>query len=347
MTDVEPPRPYFSLSLADGSTQTFDNIDELRTWVAQQKEHWTWIRGIAGDKLGIADDQRKLIHNLLNPASTMLEQPDQQAINLGQVKANLDQYAKLDLVSGSLRSDFISSLRERFGDVTGTAAVAAYLGCLWVEAGNIPRENRYPVRLGRNAIVLFDMGLGKHVTDAYRSGLQKLTNSFATRSEKQIVDARLELATIKAERDQATADRASWMTQSEKNWQEILERFNQEGVSSIDSIMNTEKAYKEQMKLRSSVQYWNAQSKKHRDQANWQKAVLIFYATAVYLVAYYSVSPFLTFAKTMASDLDGKSSAPLLILTGAAVFVVSIVLWAARILVRIYMEERHRVLDAS
>ncbi len=127
----------------------------------------------------------------------------------------------------------------------------------------------------------------------------------------------------------------------------MLDRVNSEANVAIEQIHNTEKAFKEQMKLRSSVQYWNAQAKKHSDRANWQKAVIIVYGAAIYLVGFYTVPTFLNFAKATATALMGLSSVPLLILAGVGVFTVSVVLWVARILVRVYMEERHRALDAG
>lgn len=322
-------------------------MEEVQAWVQNEVTFWSWLEKIAASKLGLTEDQRGKLHKSLRQARERLYPNPPDTVNLGGVKASLAQYASLRLVSSTPRAAYVESFRARFGDMAAAASVAQFLGSVWGQPQSIPQEHRYEVELGRHAIFLFDFGLGKGVNHAFRSSFEKLSSEFSGRAEQILTNARSGIATIKAEREQASADQVEWRKLAERSLQETLERFNEAANTSIDSIGNTEQAFKEQMKLRASVKYWEAQSDKHVRRGHLQKLIILLYATAVSLLSYWTAIPFFDFMKSAAADLEGKSSTPLLILAGLAVLLVSIALWMARILVRIFMEERHRALDAA
>jgi hypothetical protein len=341
------PSSFLEFPLSDGALQTFDSVDAVRAWVQREQEFWGWLDKIAPAALGLSDDQRPRLFKSLRAIRNTLNPNPPESFNLGSLKASLAQYAKLGLVSSTPRGAFVQSLRERFGDVAAAASVAQYLGSIWGQPQNVPLEQRHLIELGRHAVAFFDFGLGEDVNVAFQTSIEQLTGDFRTRSDQQLSAFRSELSAIKAEREQATAERLDWAAQTKKTWQEALERINQEAVAALESIKNTEKAFKEQMKLRASVKYWEKESSKHTARGHWQKGFILVYALAVCALAFCSVPPAFEFVKATALALEGKSSTPLLILAGMGIFIVSVALWIARILVRVYVEERHRALDAS
>ncbi|MCZ7595516.1 MAG: DUF6161 domain-containing protein [Hyphomicrobium sp.] len=161
------------------------------------------------------------------------------------------------------------------------------------------------------------------------------------------VEGRKEIAGLRAEREQANTDRQAWTEKASAEWKEMLDRVKTEVAASIEGISNTENAFKEQMKLRSSVRYWRDKAKEHRNRAHLQKFYIGAYAVVVAVIAYMVLPGFFAFVKTTAIELGEGSSTPLLILTGAGILAASIALWIARMLVRVYLEERHRALDAD
>ncbi|MDQ8698737.1 DUF6161 domain-containing protein [Hyphomicrobium sp. LHD-15] len=347
MSEAESTSPYFAFPTSEGTSRIFDSLEDVRSWVQGELEYWAWLEKIRADKLGLAEDQRNRFFKHLRAARDALGSNPPTPDNLAVARTSLNSYASLGLLSETAPAAYIESFRARFGDVAGAAAASEYLRSAWGPDQITPYENRYSVSLGRLAILLSELGLGKGVNHAARSSFDKLVAQFNTSAAQLIADFKSEIQLAKAERVQSSLDRDGWRSQSEISWSEMLDRVNNEANAAIEQIHNTDKAFKEQMKLRSSVQYWNTQAKKHRDRANWQKAVIILYGSVIYFVGFYTVPAFLNFAKTTATALMGVSSVPLLILAGVGVFVVSVVLWVARILVRVYMEERHRGLDAG
>ena len=143
------------------------------------------------------------------------------------------------------------------------------------------------------------------------------------------------------------ADNQAWAKQAQDGWLEMLARVNHDVAESINQLLNTEKAFKEQMKLRSSVKYWLAKAREHQTRAHAQKGYIAAYAAIAAIVSYIYAPTFFGFAKATAIELGERSATPLLILSGASIVAVSIVLWGARMLVRVYLDERHRALDAA
>lgn len=340
--------PLLEIPLPDGTSQTFDNLGAVNAWVKREELFWNWLEKIAPSSLALTEDQRPILIKNLRQAKQILLTPNPpDASNLGAVKAALSLYAKKGLASEMPRAAYITDLRSRFGDIVAAAAVAEYLGSTFGTLQNVAIEDRHKIETGRFANVLFDFALGKSTAGAYRSTYEKLTGEFKGRAEQQFAAARLELATIKAEREEASRSRDEWKAQSEKSWEGILERINVDANGALENISNTEKAFKEQMKLRASVKYWSGQSGIHTKRGHWQKLILLGYAIAVCVICQQTLPGAFDFVKTTAIDLEGKSSTPLFILAGSGIFVVSVALWIARILVRVYAEERHRALDAS
>lgn len=129
--------------------------------------------------------------------------------------------------------------------------------------------------------------------------------------------------------------------------------------SAINSLKSTEQTYTEHMHLRASVEYWEQKASAHSKEEGAQKeAILNFVAKSLLGLGVAFVLAFLVML-----EMSGVNSLPWIDLTpeGAAtlpatpflvvtVFLGSILtafFWAARILVRNYVTERHLKIDAE
>ncbi|HRQ25650.1 DUF6161 domain-containing protein [Hyphomicrobium sp.] len=308
---------------------------------------WKWLDKVKPGQIGLVEDARGKLLRPLRLASNVLVENSPEPIALANLKSTLEQYTSLELTSDSPRAAYVESFRVRFGDLAAAAAVAQYLRSSWGPDQNTPSDNRYGVELGRLAILLFELGLGKGVNPAFRSSFEKITAAFNTRAEQQFADSRSELAAIQLERERSEVSQKEMHGAFEQSWNSMLERVESEAKAAISSIENTEAAFKQQMKLRASVTYWSTQSSTHLKRGHLQKVILLGYGIAIAAAGFWAAPPFFEVVKSTAVDLEGKSTTPLLMLTGVGIFLISIALWGARILVRIYMEERHRAMDAA
>lgn len=325
-----------------------DSFEDLINWIKSERESWAWLGETLNQNIGLAEDHRGLIRRYLDQAWSMLQSPNVDGQhNIGGIRAAIDQYVRLGLSSATPRGQYLEKLRLRIGDTAASAAVAQFLGSMWNNYQTVPRELRPMVDVGRTGANLFDLGHEAVGADAYRAAAQKMTDAFRSRLSKYSADAREELAGIKIEREQAHSDHDSFLKKLNEEWETKLQRTNDDVAASISQITSTEKAFKEQMKLRSSVQYWLSKSKEHRRRAHAQKVIIAIYAAAIGIIAVYTLPPFFAFVRATALELRESSATPLLLLSGASVLAISVALWAARMLVRVYLDERNRSLDAA
>lgn len=340
--------PYFELAAPDGTIVAADDIDDLTNWVKLERESWAWLTRSLNQNIGVAEDYRSLVGKHLDQAWSLLQTPEADGRrNIGAIKSALDQYVRLGLASTRPRAQYIAKIQSDHGDTAASAAVAQFLGSVWNSYQTVPRESRHSVDVGRTAAQLFDLGTSALGADAYRAAAQKMTDSFKSRLNKYSADAREELSGIKTEREQARSDHANFVKESNQTWETALNRINSEVAASVDQIIGTEKAFKEQMKLRSSVQYWMSKSREHRRRAHAQKAIIAAYAAIVGIVGVCVIPDFFKFVGATAVELRDSSATPLFLLTGASVLAISVALWVARMLVRVYLDERNRSLDAA
>lgn len=100
------------------------------------------------------------------------------------------------------------------------------------------------------------------------------------------------------------------------------------------------------MKLQASVEYWNAKGARHRDAIKWSRSILIVFVLfgSVFLVTA------LLWIATTAIELTEKSrgdTAIYLKFAAIGAIITTIVFWIGRVLLRIYLSDRHLLTDAE
>ena len=131
-----------------------------------------------------------------------------------------------------------------------------------------------------------------------------------------------------------------------KDTAEVIGRLQDSVTESIQSIQTTEATYKEQMKLQAPVEYWQEKGRRHADALKNSRRNLIWFAT----VGSVTLVGSLYLLTTIALDASSKSTADTAIFLKFAAIgavVTTILFWIGRVLLRIYMSDRHLLSDAE
>jgi len=128
----------------------------------------------------------------------------------------------------------------------------------------------------------------------------------------------------------------------------LRERFNQDGADAIKQIQTTEAAYKEQMRLQAPVEYWDAKAKVHREDVARSRLRLVQFAVGGTIALLVALLAIIVFADWFSSNKAGSDAAVLYLKFAAlGAIVTTVAFWTARILLRIYLSDRHLLTDAE
>ena len=228
---------------------------------------------------------------------------------------------------------------------TASAAVAEYLGSTWSAQQNIHERHRYAVARGRIAPHLFDAGVGTSSAKSIKAATEKITSEFAQQLDKLV-----------AEHEQIRRAANSNVRRFKVNI--ILGLLKKLAFGSNSSrtppkkcsrhltISNTEKAFKEDMRLKSSVTYWTEKGEGHNRKAKWQIGFIAAYFIIAAVTSAAAVWYVFQELVTLLRGMEDKAGPPMFLLAGATLLLVSAVLWIAKLLVKVYFDERYRGQDA-
>ena len=110
-------------------------------------------------------------------------------------------------------------------------------------------------------------------------------------------------------------------------------------VEKIKMLDDTQKTYTEFMGLSAPSQYWNEKSKAHKKKTKTHRNILLIYVGVVLIL--YAVGIWAFWQHII--DYKENAYVPVVLF----VFITTIVFWAGRILVRLYLSELHLTTDAE
>jgi Family of unknown function (DUF6161) len=124
---------------------------------------------------------------------------------------------------------------------------------------------------------------------------------------------------------------------------EVKDSWGKASLERLASIQATEAAYKEQMHLQASVDYWSGKAKEHRRSAKHSRWWLIayFFAGTIILIA------FLVWISTLAAGKSQGDTVIYLKFAAVGAVAVTVMLWAGRVFLRIFLSDRHLATDAE
>ena len=236
------------------------------------------------------------------------------------------------IISRSPRGEFVESIREYRSAEVAFGALVTFLGlpCFMAERALV--EGAY---LALN----FDNLDTRKASNSAKATI----NAAAARSERAAADA--DAAVLRMQETAQLLSR-NMVTAGRRSRDRQVRRFQRGHDARIQSIEATERHYKEELKLKSSVTYWSDKSSKHRSTSWLMTRISLGYATAVSVVV--GLGGFVW----LPSRLDKLAQGPQQIQVGYLLISVSIALltimfWVGRVISRLYLSERHMASDAE
>ncbi|WP_185982833.1 DUF6161 domain-containing protein [Aureimonas mangrovi] len=309
---------------------------DIAAAVAAIGKAYSWLPGATGHP-NIKDQARQLLDNRLNA----LRKISNLTSNDDQVRKLLDDALNAPTsipVDGSRDLKLIDRLREVHGDNVAASALLHVMGGSTALGG-------YQVQMGATAVTLVRLGLGNDFAESTRKSVKRVYDQF-----------RRQAAQADAARDEYTAKMGRHVSRQLRIHKAVIKRFKaseyvrrenfdeaQEGArNEIGALISL---YQEHLKLKAPVDYWTQKASQHRSQsiAYRNLASKAGLSCGVLLLVFLAV---LAKASLNYAAADANPST-LLIFATMGVVATTGVLWAMRIIVRLFLSEHHLAIDAE
>jgi hypothetical protein len=348
--------------LQTGEKIVVNSLDEFQKLIEIEYLYWRWI-----SQLGYNDpylnNAISILDNLFNKSTHYINQvrSKHETLRIDVIWNHLDNWFNSQGIplSTSLRAQFIESLKSK-----NIAIAASAFASLFQQQGQI--QNASNIR-GIIAMWLYDFGLDPSSSQALKNRLEKQLISMQIESKKlqeTVADDDLKLhETIKS----AQVDFEKWLNNSEhmtneqkKYWSKMtstgrkwllhkrLQESKRHAVArkkAEDEYSKTLQAFREQMKLKGPVEYWEEKSKSHLSNTESRAKSLRNYIGVVSLVGLIVLTGASLWLPTLI-----KQETPWPIVgfwTAITLLVATVIIWIGRIKVRLYLSEHHLAIDAK
>jgi hypothetical protein len=337
---------FFTVDSPDGSRLEFSSFDEIDTWLEKERAAQQWL-----DKGGQAAGGE--VDNLRNS----------RASRYAGIRKRLDNW-RADPESAHARQNLSNAFTNLMGDHTfvgsghpfvliasdiaikdGPVAASAALGTLL----GVPCNPSTETIKGTLGAILRRDGIEPTSPQIVSNAIQELNASATTTSAKQ----RAEWDALKlSATSQLDGTKTSFEQQTVAAHEKIattIERINSEVNNAIFNIQATEAGYKTQMQLQAPVDYWNTKATAHREAiTGWfgSRSRLIYCASIGSLILIVVLLMLATSAVEIAERAKGDTAIYLKFAAIGAI-ITTIVFWISRVLLRIYLSDRHLLTDAE
>jgi hypothetical protein len=335
--------PIISIDLSDGSTFKFDSFEDASVWLDKEQAAFGWLaEGGTQAGAGVSNLRQRYIKStsiLREKLNQWRRAPDNEEFKEEFANAFRNAYAS----ETSTRSDhefarIAADIATKDGSVAAAAAYGVLLG--------IDSELSFKAVKGIIEATLKKAGIDPKSPDLVSKTIADLNSSASTDRARSISEWSGITDRAHALLEDIEKSFKTKMADLDMSNAEMVARVNESTNSSIKSIENTESAYKEQMKLQASVAYWNSKAAAHRKAGKSSRLTLVGF-TALGGVALLSA---LFWIATTAIDVAGKSTADTAIFFKFAAIgavATTIIFWIGRVLLRIYLSDRHLLTDAE
>lgn len=336
-------KPLLSIDLSDGAHFNFQNIEEISAWLEREQSAFRWLaEGGAQAGEGVANLRQSHL-------STMKD-----------MRAQLNRWREAP-ENETFREKFANSFRNSYSSPTSVRSdhqftrIAADIAA---KDGPIAGSAAFGFLLGVESQISFHTVKGIIEATLKRSGIEPkspniVSSTIADLNSAASTDRARIVAEWSAIADEVRAflqnSDTTFKTQNEhfdERSAEILAGINESANAAIKSIQATESAYNEQMKLQASVEYWNAKATVHKTALWWSRLTLTAFAIggSAFLIA-----ALLSIATTAIEFSERHKGDAAIFIKYAAIgaVVTTIVFWVGRVLLRIYLSDRHLLTDAE
>ena len=325
------------LTLADAHGEPIElmTVDDLVSFIDAEEQAWGWVK--SGDRSRI--DMTGHFLNHFNTIRTWIDNFEKKQWNAQQLRENVASYYSGKkpqlLFSESAHGTIIRSIRDRMGLDSGCLALAFTTGRLSPSFDSIEDARIWQ-------LVVSPTMIGP---EAWGSEMQRQLKEIRTRMRSEITRQVNASDALRKDWGSSNADdRRRYrslarmaVTMGSRRAQKISDRAN----SSVEKLDAVKDAYQEQMRLQAPVKYWADKSRAHSDSAfTWGAWIAIYLVLALLVV----IAGF----DNAWDALDGEKLTSRHFLLAAVVGAgLTLMFWIARLMVRIFLAERHLHTDAE
>ena len=337
----------FSVDLSSGHKLRFASIGEVERWISDQRSDWSWLLDNPPLPMGPElDELRGKYIQCFSKLSTSLSQWKQapgeanRAQNLRNMFANNYSSGSQVLLGDHEWAIISREVAKSSGQLAGAASLA-YL--LKIPLHIVPINN-IGVIVGVTQAILARDGISGNSPNIVAQSIQRFVGDNQEKLDKQStqfqehkIAAETFLNDSKTEFDEQKNNRT-------KTWDESIARIEQEFQNAVSSIKGTEAAYIKQMQLQASVSYWRGQAALQQKSSRIYLFVLLAVIAAVLIFGFFAIRAYVPFLLSKNITAEPAIYAVYLTMT---LLITTVVFWAARVIVRLYLSAHHLSIDAQ
>jgi len=322
-------KPILEVDLGDnGGKLSFRTLEEIETWVQEETSIWGWLAATAQQDGNVAT----ILNRQISPF-----QPIQQAVAQARVHIETEQFPShleavkqqmlahygsapaVSLLASTPRAMFVFELKET------DPILAAYVLGYFISVPVV--QNVHRSLEGALEALMFEKGYRKSLA-AEKRALNKLREKWQT-----------ELTDYKTKLDELNTDYETKKREIGKLHVKQGEDFDQALLDGKEELEKVTATYEQKMALQAPVQYWKEKKTTHHDLARnfaWASGGWLSVSGGILIATIYGVLHNLEAGKNPAlwQSLSLAASA-------------FVVVWIARILVKITLSHLHLKEDAS
>ena len=349
----ETPQPLISINIPGGACHTFYSLDDIDAWLLKERNAFQWLltggsQAGGGVALLSGNYQRHFDAALQLVAQWKNAPTNKQLAQQAQNTFNAFYAPPQNVCSDHSAALFANAISSKYGTASAAAAFGTLLGVdcglnlltlKGIIAAVVNREGNDPnsPKIVSEAIDRLNASTSEERAkrDEERAKRDAEWNAFTQKAESQL---ELFEKTFNEQVAKVTKDTA-----------QMMDALQTSTVESISNIKNTEATYREQMKLRAAVKYWEDKGTKHKTDLEKSRRNLIGFALVGSVVLVVGLF-YLTISAAdivLKSSLDATNTAIYLKFAAIGAVITTIAFWIGRILLRIYLSDRHLLSDAE
>ncbi len=334
--------PFHTIPIPEAGDLTFYTKDDLLKWVQDESQIWSWLW--SGDTNGatIGPGEFNHISNTFRTGIQLAVREDEQGLRefSNWVRENLDGNSVRFLISQSPNGHAVLNAMERIG--VGAARVmyrTIWQGVDWQHHIQNPTDIKGVILAADPSSVEQASIAGELQRERanYRGAISRLESRVRElEQENRDRDARR----IGQMRGIVALLRKGVRRKSDA----ITLDFARESQAAMAQIRETEDLFRRQMELRAPVEYWESKATEHSiSEDRYFKATLAYFVLASIVIALAGFGG----AEFIKNIPKSEDRTPLYLITsGALLAITTMVFWAGRLIVKLWLSEHHLHIDA-
>jgi Family of unknown function (DUF6161) len=339
----------FAISIARDSFRSsllFQTPDDVFAFIDREQQLWNWIK----------DDDVRTSNGQINNLVARYR-PDWT----NQIRVLAQRWKDGDVSARDELANFLSRRFRSEGYLAADDSEAAAISALALTDRNVAAvalaviqgiapvadvnfmkngDNSIGVAKGYAILAGIDPSVATGATTAFNTARADFEQDA---SQLRVTISELKQAALTAA-DQIAADARSQLERQSEGHSKIQTEHSQTFEKLKMDIEGVTAAYEHQMQLQGPVRYWKLRAKQHQTSASRALMILIPYCLIAIVCLYFLYDSAATHLPTIA---EAVPLAALFKASAFAILMTTIVFWIGRVLLRIFLSERHLYTDAQ